>query len=621
MLSFNNLELVLGGKTLFDDVSLTIHHHQKVGLIGANGTGKTSLFKVIKKEIEVDQSSVSYPNDLRISYLAQEVPASDEIALQYVLSGDYRLLEIQHEIELAEKKEKFEILAELYETYSALDGYSAKSKAEQLMVGLGFKSEDFNKPLKDFSGGWRVRLNLAKTLMQPSDLMLLDEPTNHLDLDAILWLSNWIKSFPGALILISHDRDFLDDCVSFIAHLYHQSIELYSGNFTQFEILRAAKLAEIQSNYVKQQKEVAHMQGFINRFKAKATKARQAQSRVKALEKMELIAPAHIDSPFNFTISETEKISNPLISLSDSSLGYNTPILSMVNLSIAPGDRIGLLGPNGAGKSTLIKSIVGSISLIDGQREAGTNFKVGYFSQHQVDDLDLSISAFTHIQRLDETQTEKQIRTYLGGFNFKGDKVKDPIHLFSGGEKARLAFAIISYQKPNILLMDEPTNHLDMEMRHALTIALQTFRGAILLISHDRHLLNSSVDHFYLVDNGRVDIFNGDLNDYKNYILDIKSSDIKETKKKVKSSKDNKEDNSKLIKSLNIEISKLEKRLLRLNTKLDEANLKLADPDLYKDDSSDNLQDLIRNQLELSNEVELADQEWMDKVTHLESLS
>ncbi|MDA9759347.1 ATP-binding cassette domain-containing protein [Gammaproteobacteria bacterium] len=621
MLSFNNLELVLGGKTLFDDVSLTIHHHQKVGLIGANGTGKTSLFKVIKKEIEVDQSSVSYPNDLRISYLAQEVPASDEIALQYVLSGDYRLLEIQHEIELAEKDEKFEILAELYETYSALDGYSAKSKAEQLMVGLGFKSEDFNKPLKDFSGGWRVRLNLAKTLMQPSDLMLLDEPTNHLDLDAILWLSNWIKSFPGALILISHDRDFLDDCVSFIAHLYHQSIELYSGNFTQFEILRAAKLAEIQSNYVKQQKEVAHMQSFINRFKAKATKARQAQSRVKALEKMELIAPAHIDSPFNFTISETEKISNPLISLSDSSLGYNTPILSMVNLSIAPGDRIGLLGPNGAGKSTLIKSIVGSISLIDGQREAGTNFKVGYFSQHQVDDLDLSISAFTHIQRLDETQTEKQIRTYLGGFNFKGDKVKDPIHLFSGGEKARLAFAIISYQKPNILLMDEPTNHLDMEMRHALTIALQTFRGAILLISHDRHLLNSSVDHFYLVDNGRVDIFNGDLNDYKNYILDIKSSDIKETKKKVKSSKDNKEDNSKLIKSLNIEISKLEKRLLRLNTKLDEANLKLADPDLYKDDSSDNLQDLIRNQLELSNEVELADQEWMDKVTHLETLS
>ena len=621
MLSFNNLELVLGGKTLFDDVSLTIHHHQKVGLVGANGTGKTSLFKVIKKEIEVDQSTVSFPNDLRISYLAQEVPASDEIALQYVLSGDYRLIEIQHEIELAEKEEKFELLAELYETYSALDGYSAKSKAEQLMAGLGFKSEDFSKSLKDFSGGWRVRLNLAKTLMQPSDLMLLDEPTNHLDLDAILWLSNWIKSFPGALILISHDRDFLDDCVSSIAHLYRQSIELYSGNFTQFEILRAAKLAEIQSNFIKQQKEVAHMQSFINRFKAKATKARQAQSRVKALEKMELIAPAHIDSPFNFTISETEKISNPLISLSESNLGYDNPILTKINLTIAPGDRIGLLGPNGAGKSTLIKSIVGSIPVLDGDREIGSNFRVGYFSQHQVDDLDLSISAFTHIQRLDETKTEKQIRTYLGGFNFKGDKVKDPIHLFSGGEKARLAFAIISYQKPNILLMDEPTNHLDMEMRHALTIALQAFKGAILLISHDRHLLNSSVDHFYLVDNGGVDLFNGDLDDYKNYILDIKSTGIKETKKKSKTSKEDRDDNTKLLKSLSTDISKLEKRLLRLNAKLEEANLKLADPNLYKDDSADNLQDLIRNQLELSNEVELADQQWMDKVTQLESLS
>ena len=621
MLSFNNLELVLGGKTLFDDVSLTIHHHQKVGLVGANGTGKTSLFKIIKKEIEVDQSTVSFPNDLRISYLAQEVPASDEIALQYVLSGDYRLIEIQHEIELAEKEEKFELLAELYETYSALDGYSAKSKAEQLMAGLGFKSEDFSKSLKDFSGGWRVRLNLAKTLMQPSDLMLLDEPTNHLDLDAILWLSNWIKSFPGALILISHDRDFLDDCVSSIAHLYRQSIELYSGNFTQFEILRAAKLAEIQSNFIKQQKEVAHIQSFINRFKAKATKARQAQSRVKALEKMELIAPAHIDSPFNFTISETEKISNPLISLSESNLGYDNPILSKINLTIAPGDRIGLLGPNGAGKSTLIKSIVGSIPVLDGDREIGSNFRVGYFSQHQVDDLDLSISAFSHIQRLDETKTEKQIRTYLGGFNFKGDKVKDPIHLFSGGEKARLAFAIISYQKPNILLMDEPTNHLDMEMRHALTIALQAFKGAILLISHDRHLLNSSVDHFYLVDNGGVDLFNGDLDDYKNYILDIKSTGIKETKKKSKTSKEGRDDNTKLLKSLSIDISKLEKRLLRLNAKLEEANLKLADPNLYKDDSADNLQDLIRNQLELSNEVELADQQWMDKVIQLESLS
>ena len=620
MLSFNNLELVLGGKTLFDDVSLTIHHHQKVGLVGANGTGKTSLFKIIKKEIEVDQSTVSFPSDLRISYLAQEVKGTDEIALDYVLSGDSNLIDIQKKIEKAEIDENYEILGELYEVYSSLDGYSAKSKAEQLMVGLGFKSDDFDKPLKDFSGGWRVRLNLAKTLMQPSDLMLLDEPTNHLDLDAILWLSNWIKSFKGAMILISHDRDFLDDCVSYVAHLYQQSIELYSGNYSQFEILRAAKMAEIQSNFIKQQKEVAHMQSFINRFKAKATKARQAQSRVKALEKMELIAPAHIDSPFNFTISETDKISNPLVTLNRADLGYSEPILSNVGFTICPGDRIGLLGPNGAGKSTLIKSIVGTLPILDGDRETGANIKVGYFSQHQVDDLDLSISAFVHIQRLDETKTEKQIRTYLGGFAFKGDKVKDPIRLFSGGEKARLAFAIISYQKPNILLMDEPTNHLDMEMRHALTVAIQTFKGAILLISHDRHLLNSSVDTFYLIDNGALEIFDGDLDDYKNYILDIKSSDNKQSKKK-KSTKDGiKEDNSEKIKTLNSSISKLDKRLFRLNTKLTEANNKLADPELYSDDSSEDLQDLIRNQLELTNEVEAAEKEWMDKAAELDIL-
>ena len=620
MLSFNNLELVLGGKTLFDDVSLTIHHHQKVGLVGANGTGKTSLFKIIKKEIEVDQSTVNFPSDLRISYLAQEVKGTDEIALDYVLSGDSNLIDIQKKIEKAEIDENYEILGELYEVYSSLDGYSAKSKAEQLMVGLGFKSDDFDKPLKDFSGGWRVRLNLAKTLMQPSDLMLLDEPTNHLDLDAILWLSNWIKSFKGAMILISHDRDFLDDCVSYVAHLYQQSIELYSGNYSQFEILRAAKMAEIQSNFIKQQKEVAHMQSFINRFKAKATKARQAQSRVKALEKMELIAPAHIDSPFNFTISETDKISNPLVTLNRAGLGYSEPILSNVGFTICPGDRIGLLGPNGAGKSTLIKSIVGTLPILDGDRETGTNIKVGYFSQHQVDDLDLSISAFVHIQRLDETKTEKQIRTYLGGFAFKGDKVKDPIRLFSGGEKARLAFAIISYQKPNILLMDEPTNHLDMEMRHALTVAIQTFKGAILLISHDRHLLNSSVDTFYLIDNGALEIFDGDLDDYKNYILDIKSSDNKQSKKKKSTNDGLKEDNSEKIKTLNSSISKLDKRLFRLNTKLTEANNKLADPQLYSDDSSEDLQDLIRNQLELTNEVEAAEKEWMDKAAELDIL-
>ena len=609
MLSFNNLELILGGKTLFTNVSLIIHRDQRVGLVGANGAGKTSLFKIITKDIEVDESSLSYPSKLRISYLEQEVPATDEIAIDYVLSGDQKLIEIQNNILEAEKNEQFESLGELYALFNSLDGYSAESKAEKLMMGLGFKKSDFKKSLNEFSGGWRTRLNLAKTLMQPSDLMLLDEPTNHLDLDAILWLSNWIKSFSGALLLISHDREFLDDCVSSIAYLHRKSIELYPGNYSKFEIIKAERLAGIQRNYEKQQKEVAHMQKFITRFKAKATKARQAQSRVKALERMELIAPAHIDSPFSFVIPETEKISNPLVALDDVDLGYDSVILEKVNLSICPTDRIGLLGPNGAGKSTLIKSLVGDLEIIDGERNEGKNLRVGYFSQHQVDDLDLSMTAFNHIQRLDQTKSEKQIRTYLGGFDFKGDKVNDSIHLFSGGEKARLAFAIIAYQKPNVLLMDEPTNHLDMEMRHALTVALQTFKGAILLVSHDRHLLSSTVDTFYMVDKGQVSVFDGDLDDYKNYILNGTISNYK-AKTKIENKSINHE-NIKKTKKLKSEISSIEKRLTRLNRKLLKANEDLADPELYNSDIKPDIQNLIKTQLELTSEIEIAEKEWL----------
>ncbi|MBA4724115.1 MAG: ABC-F family ATP-binding cassette domain-containing protein, partial [SAR86 cluster bacterium] len=457
MLSFNSLDLVLGGNELFDNISFTIHQNQKIGLVGVNGSGKTSLFKIITKQIEVDPSCFSHSPDLRISYLAQEVKSSDKKAIDYVISGDYELVKIMEQITIAEKNEQFELVASLYEQYSILDGYSANSKAQKLMNGLGFKETDFNKSLNEFSGGWRVRLNLAKTLMQPSDLLLLDEPTNHLDLDAILWLANWIKHFKGALILISHDRDFLDDCVSFIAHLDASRIDLYKGNFSQFEVLRSMKLAEIKSNYEKQQREIEHMKTFITRFKAKATKAKQAQSRVKSLERMKLIIPAHIKSPFKFSITASDKTSNPLMVFKEAGLGYTSPVISNLELSISPGDRIGLLGSNGAGKSTLIKSIVGELSVLKGEKEIGKNTNIGYFSQHQVDDLDLSISAFEHIQKLDITKDEKQIRNYLGSFNFKGEKVSDRVNLFSGGEKARLAFAIIAYKKPNLLIMDEPT--------------------------------------------------------------------------------------------------------------------------------------------------------------------
>ena len=608
MLSFNNLSLRRGSNLLFQSVSFTIHKRNKVGLVGANGTGKTSLFKMIQGEFESDSGDFNYPPDLRISCLDQEVPGSEELALSYVLSGDHKLANIQNAIKKAEKEEDYAALGDLHSQFEDHDGFSAKSRAEQLMVGLGFTESDFSKALNDFSGGWRVRLNLAKTLMQPSDLLLLDEPTNHLDLDTIIWLGNWIKSFQGALLLISHDREFLDECVDHIAHIHNQQIELYSGNYTQFEARKAARLAELESNYNKQQREIAHMQSFVRRFKAKATKARQAQSRIKALERMELIAPAHIDSPFSFNIPETDKISNPLLTLEGAELGYTTSIVSDVKVSFRPGDRIGLLGVNGAGKSTLVKSLNGDIDLLDGLKREGKNLVVGYFSQHQVDDLDLQKNAIQHIQSIDEKATEAEIRNFLGGFNFRDNKAKDAIKNFSGGEKARLALAKIAFLKPNLLLMDEPTNHLDMDMRQALTVALQDFSGAILLISHDRHLLANTVDEFLIIDKGRLSRFNGDLEDYRTLIL--KGSVNNE------SLKDKKDSRSKLqkkeVKSIKTNIISLEKTLKRLQRKLSEVNDKLNSPDSYNEDSGNNLHDLLREQVNLISEIENAEQEWLE---------
>ena len=623
MLSFTNLALRRGPNLLFEDASFVIHRDKKVGLIGANGAGKTSLFKMITGELDVEEGYLDYPHDLRISYLAQEVPGTDEVAVQYVLEGDKQLIAIQQKIRSAEENERFDELGELHAIFNSMDGHAALSKAEQLMIGLGFSQEDLKKAVKDFSGGWRVRLNLARTLMQPSDLLLLDEPTNHLDLDAIVWLADWIKSFKGALILISHDREFLDECVNTIAHIYRQSIELYTGNYSQFEEVKALRLAEQAATFKKQQREIAHMQDFVRRFKAKATKARQAQSRVKALERMEVIAPAHVDSPFHFSIPQSDKISDPLLTLDGATLGYSSAVLENINLSLHPGDRIGLLGPNGAGKSTLMKSLVASIPLLDGHRFEGGNLKLGYFSQHQVDDLDLSKTAYQCIQQLDPEKTEQQVRTYLGGYDFKNDKVKDPIKLFSGGEKARLALAIIAYQKPNLLLMDEPTNHLDMEMRQALTMALQSFGGAILLISHDRHLLANNVDQFLLVEEGSIGEFDGDLNDYSLRILKNlnKSHPRKSSNTKEQTPGAQRQLEQKKIKQLKTEIHSAEKRLKRLQEKIADVEGILQSPETYDGDFQDDLHDLIRNQTELKAEIEEVEQIWLNLNEQLEGSS
>jgi len=615
MLSFNNLALRRGTNLLFEDVSFTVHRDNKVGLVGANGTGKTSLFKMIQGEIDSDEGDFKYPPDLKIACLAQEVPGTDELALSYVMSGDLKLLEIQNSITKAENEQDYGALGELHSQFEDHDGFTAKSRAEQLLVGLGFSEEEFSKPLKDFSGGWRVRLNLAKTLMQPADLLLLDEPTNHLDLDAIIWLGNWIKSFKGAMLLISHDREFLDECVGFIAHLHNSTIELYKGNYSQFEIRKAARLAELESNYNKQQREISHMQDFVRRFKAKATKARQAQSRIKALERMELIAPAHIDSPFQFTIPETEKISNPLIVLEDADLGYSDPIIKKVKIAFRPGDRIGLLGVNGAGKSTFVKSLKGDLQLLQGNKIEGKNLKIGYFSQHQVDDLMLDKSPIDHLVKVEEKATESEIRNFLGGFNFRGDKAKDVIKNFSGGEKARLALAIIAFQKPNLLLMDEPTNHLDMDMRQALTVALQDFSGAIVLISHDRHLLANTVDEFLIINEGKIERFNGDLLDYRKMILQgphkESSTNKEDNEDKIKNRKD--------LKKIKTQILSIEKTLKRLNRKLAETQEFLNSPELYNDSSKMNLHDLLRDQVNLDTEIKSTEQEWLELNEELEN--
>ena len=615
MLSFNNLALRRGTNLLFEDVSFTVHRDNKVGLVGANGTGKTSLFKMIQGEIDSDEGDFKYPPDLKIACLAQEVPGTDELALSYVMSGDLKLLEIQNSITKAENEQDYGALGELHSQFEDHDGFTAKSRAEQLLVGLGFSEEEFSKPLKDFSGGWRVRLNLAKTLMQPADLLLLDEPTNHLDLDAIIWLGNWIKSFKGAMLLISHDREFLDECVGFIAHLHNSTIELYKGNYSQFEIRKAARLAELESNYNKQQREISHMQDFVRRFKAKATKARQAQSRIKALERMELIAPAHIDSPFQFTIPETEKISNPLIVLEDADLGYSDAIINKVKIAFRPGDRIGLLGVNGAGKSTFVKSLKGDLQLLQGNKIEGKNLKIGYFSQHQVDDLMLDKSPIDHLVKVEEKATESEIRNFLGGFNFRGDKAKDVIKNFSGGEKARLALAIIAFQRPNLLLMDEPTNHLDMDMRQALTVALQDFSGAIVLISHDRHLLANTVDEFLIINEGKIERFNGDLLDYRKMILQgpykESSTNKEDNEDKIKNRKD--------LKKIKSQILAIEKTLKRLNRKLAETQEFLNSPELYNDSSKMNLHDLLRDQVNLDTEIKSTEQEWLELNEELEN--
>ncbi|MGA4601085.1 ATP-binding cassette domain-containing protein, partial [Ectopseudomonas hydrolytica] len=545
-----------------------------------------------------------------------------------VLDGDVHLRAIQAELARAEAAHDGSAIARLHSELDNAQGYSADSRARKLLAGLGFTSEQMDRRVGDFSGGWRMRLNLAQALMCPSELLLLDEPTNHLDLDAILWLEEWLKGYPGTLLLISHDRDFLDAVVDHVAHLEQQKLTLYRGGYSAFERTRAERLAQQQQAYEKQQAQRAHMEDFIRRFKAKATKARQAQSRIKALERLEELAPAHVDSPFDFVFREADKVSSPLLNLSEARLGYgDKTVLEKVKLSLAPGARIGLLGPNGAGKSTLIKTLAGDLAVLGGELARGENLAIGYFAQHQLDALDPKASPLLHLQRLAPSEREQTLRDFIGGFDFRGERCDEPVLNFSGGEKARLALALIAWQKPNLLLLDEPTNHLDLEMRLVLTMALQEFAGAVLVVSHDRHLLKSTTDEFLLVADGHIQPFEGDLDDYARWLIDFRARQQPVAAPAAGAEKTDKRAQRQAAAALRQQLAphkkqadKLEQELGKVQERLATVETQLGDSGLYESARKDELRERLAEQAQLkAREAEL-EEAWLLALETLEAL-
>ncbi len=628
MIRLSNLTLQRGPQRLLEGAELTLHAGQKAGLIGANGAGKSSLFALLRGELTPDSGECQLPGDWRIAHMRQEVDTLDRLAVDYVLDGDVRLREVQAALAAAEAAHDNNALARLHVELDSADGYTADARARKLLAGLGFSNEQMDRRVGDFSGGWRMRLNLAQALMCPSDLLLLDEPTNHLDLDAILWLEDWLKSYPGTLLLISHDRDFLDAVVDHVAHVEQCKLTLYRGGYSAFERARADRLAQQQQAYEKQQAQRAHMEKYIARFKAQATKARQAQSRIKALERMEELSAAHVDSPFDFTFRESEKISSPLLDLAEARLGYGEKtVLEKVKLQLTPGARIGLLGPNGAGKSTLIKNLAGELEPLAGRLVRGENLVVGYFAQHQLDSLDSKASPLLHLQRLAPTEREQTLRDFLGGFDFRGARIDEPVLNFSGGEKARLALALIAWERPNLLLLDEPTNHLDLEMRLALTMALQEFSGAVLVVSHDRHLLKSTTDDFLLVADGKVETFDGDLDDYTRWLVEYRQRNAPVSTTPVNPDKTDKKAQRQAAAALRQQLAphkrqadKLEAELAKLHEELAGVDASLSDSALYEAARKDELRELLARQAKLKVREGELEEAWMQALEVLESM-
>lgn len=622
MIQLSDITLRHGPEALLESTSATLYPGHKVGLIGANGSGKTSLFRLLLGEIELDGGALSLPGDWTLAHMAQEIDNLDRLAIDYVTDGDQRLRSAERAVAAADASGDGHAIAEAHAELAEAGGYDAHARAGALLNGLGFATDEHGKPVSAFSGGWRIRLSLARALMCPSDLLLLDEPTNHLDMETVVWLEEWLRRYEGTLLLISHDRDFLDQVVDSVLHIEHRRLNAYSGGYSSFERQRAERLAGQQAAREKQQREIAHIQKFIDRFRAKATKARAAQSRIKALERMEVLAPAHVDSPFDFAFPIPAPATNPLLHLDRVDLGYgDATVLEQVSLSLSPGDRIGLLGLNGAGKSTLVRALAGELAPLSGRITASPKMQIGYFAQHQLEQLDAQASPVTHLARLTSEIPEQRLRDFLGGFDFRGDMATGPVSHFSGGEKARLVLAMLVWQAPNLLLLDEPSNHLDLDMRHALTVALQGFDGAVITVSHDRHLLSNTVEDFWLIDGGGVQRFDGDLDDYRRWLRErpatsgptISQGNVEQT-----TSRSPAKPARATIKPLRNRVERLSSAVDQAAERLRELDRALADPALYTDSVESKLGRLLRDREALQQKQASLEAEWLQAEAELE---
>ena len=627
MISLNNIMLMRGSQILLRNVSLVIHKGQRTGIIGRNGCGKTSLFRALSGDIALEEGEIEMPNGLRRSSMAQETPGSSRSALDFVLDAHVDFRRLEESIKQAEEGGNDLLLAELFGKLEEIDGYDITHRAERLLSGLGFAVDEFERPVSNFSGGWRVRLNLAAALMCPSDLLMLDEPTNHLDLEATVWLEQWLQGYQGTLLLISHDRTFLDSVINNVISFDNGGLDSYKGNYSSYEKQRAERMALQQALYVKQQRRKSEIQDFVRRFSAKATKAKQAQSRLKELHRMEDIAPAHVDSPFRFQFPELDEPSSYLMQMDSLSIGFDKPLVDKIELNIRSESRFGLLGFNGSGKSTLLKILSGQMQQLDGDIIRSKKLKIGYFAQHQVDELDQQATPIELIQKEEGYATEQQIRDYLGGFDFRGARVSETIKNFSGGEKARLALAKVAWQKPNLLLLDEPTNHLDLEMCHALTVALQSYQGAMVVVSHDRHLLVNTVDEFYSIHKGVFAEFKGDLKDYEKWLstqtfsdFDAKAETVEATsaaaQPKLKLDKKEKRqqaaDRREKLAPLNKQERRLEAEIEKIQSKLAKIESSLADENIYLEENKNDLNALIQEQGALKSKLASNEEEWLE---------